>query len=81
MCSLIGYFILWTLFGVFILIWVVLNDTWNFIEILSMTNGCKAHHGLDHTDEEEEELDEEQLAQIYNEIRGICYEMYKEQRA
>ena len=65
-CTAIGYSLQWFFVGVFILLYIVFYDIYIFIEILSWYKGCKAHHGLDHAEDEEEELEDDDLAAIYN---------------
>ena len=45
-----------------------------------MHNGCKAAHGLDTTADDDEELSDSELQEIYNQVRSICWTMYKESR-
>ena len=62
----------------FYLIYIVLDDVRGLIKILYMHHGCKAEKGEEVA--EEEEPDWEGLSEIYNQVRGIAWELYKKAR-
>ena len=58
------------------------SDLVNLIDILMMHDGCKANSDLGdkQAEDDEEEIDSERLAEMYNEIRNCAWEIYKKKR-
>ena len=64
--------------------YILCMDVANFVKILTMHKGCKAHEGLDQQDSDDDlvETRKKRLIEIecYNEIRQVVINMFIKQR-
>ena len=78
--TLLSYILFWTVFGFLILFYIQVFDLINLIEILQMHDGCKANNDMGEKPEEDVEIEEERLAEMYNEVRKCAWNIYRDKR-